>query len=46
MVSGNHDVCLWHARALRLAGKGKDAADAYAAYVERFPADKDESSDS
>lgn len=39
MDSGNHDVCLWHARALRAAGNGKDAAEAYAAYVERFPAD-------
>ena len=35
----NSDVCLWHGRALRMAGKGKEAAEAFAAYVERFPQD-------
>ncbi len=35
----NPDACLWYARALRAAGKGKDAAEAYASLLQRFPAD-------
>lgn len=37
--SGNRDVCLWDARALRAAGKGQAAADAYALLVARYPDD-------
>jgi len=37
--SDDHDTCLWYARALRGAGKAKEAVEAYAAVVDRFPAD-------
>ena len=35
----NHDVCLWNARALRAAGKGKEAAEAYEVLLTRFPSE-------